>query len=307
MIGKIEKIKDIREVWPKEDKDFTPWLCENMDELGQCIGVELGGAENEVTTGNFFVDIIAKDGNDNNVVIENQYGKSNHDHLGKLLTYASTFNAKGAVWIVEQASTEHITAINTLNEHYNGCDFFLVKLEAVRIGDSNIAPLFTKLAGPDESTSLIKKHNELDDEKKKEQYNFWSRFVTKCVELNYKSFSTHTPSKGPFMTSGSGIGGVYYQCWAFKSTVRIELKFNKPDKEDNRTLFNKLKEKQALIESFYGRKLVWVDNDTEKMCSLREDHGGGTSQDESDMDDTILWCIESLRRLEEATKKYLKE
>src|SRR5215471_19803609 len=130
MIGKIQRIP-LREVWKHEAHDFTRWLRENLDVLDDVLDFSLSQAEREQPAGDFSVDIVATDDEGRSVIIENQFGKSDHDHLGKLVTYAASLDAKCAVWIVGDARPEHIQAVASLNES-KATAFYMVKLEGVR-------------------------------------------------------------------------------------------------------------------------------------------------------------------------------
>ena len=307
-IGTIEMVQNIRDVWPKEDADFTPWLCEHIDVVGKCIQRNLHDAQKEANTGSYFVDIVAKDDNEDSVIIENQYGKSDHDHLGKLLTYANSISdVKTAVWIVELASEEHVKAITALNEHYDGCDFFLLKLQAIKIDGSKPAPILTKLSGPDESTETVKFYNKRTSEKEHKFIRFWTRFIELCKKNKYTPFIGHNPSKGGFMTAGTGIAGFSYECWTNKASVWIELRLDSPEKERNSVQLQKIKKQLELSDKEYHDSLTWVDNDETRMSSIRMKYeGGGFESTGDELDSTIMWCIDNLRKLEQSTRKYLK-
>src|SRR5271155_920997 len=111
-LGDIKKLR-VRDYWKHEEHAFTPWLAqdENMEKLADAIALELQVEQIEVPVGPFSADILAKDTSGNYVVIENQFGKTDHDHLGKLLTYAATLGATAVVWIAEQFTDEHRKAI----------------------------------------------------------------------------------------------------------------------------------------------------------------------------------------------------
>jgi hypothetical protein len=141
MIGKISR-RPLREVWRHEERDFTVWLRDNIDVLTEQLGFELVNAEREQAAGNFSVDIVAETVDGRRVVIENQLERSDHDHLGKLLTYLASFEASVAIWIVSEPRPEHVLAITWLNQA-NLVDFYLFKVEAVVIGDSAAAPLLS--------------------------------------------------------------------------------------------------------------------------------------------------------------------
>ena len=114
MIGKLERLP-LREVWKHEAQDFTTWLEENIEILNESLDLSLSGAEREKRAGTLNVDLIAEDDAGNPVVIENQLEKSNHDHLGKLITYMSVIGSKTAIWI-GICSLSDIKRIETLTK-----------------------------------------------------------------------------------------------------------------------------------------------------------------------------------------------
>ena len=119
-LGKLEKIKDLRSVWKHEANDFTKWLSkeENLNTLSEEIGINIELISTEAKTGSFSTDILAVEANtDNKIIIENQLEATDHDHLGKIITYASGHDAKTIIWIVKSAREEHRQAIDWLNEH----------------------------------------------------------------------------------------------------------------------------------------------------------------------------------------------
>ncbi|MCR5765664.1 MAG: hypothetical protein K6G09_06785, partial [Treponema sp.] len=155
MIGKIEKVP-LRDIWKHEANDFTKWLQNNIDVLSEVINLPLTNVEREQTTGNFYVDLTAEDNSGKTVIIENQLEKSNHDHLGKTITYLSSMDAATAIWIVSEPRPEHVSAINWLNES-TAANFYLLKIEGVKIGNSDPAPLLTLIVGPSEETENVGK------------------------------------------------------------------------------------------------------------------------------------------------------
>ena len=177
MIGKIKRVS-LREVWKHEANDFTKWLEENLDVLSETIDLKLSNVEREKDAGDFSVDLVAEDGSGNPVIIENQLGKSNHEHLGKIITYLTSLGAKTAIWIVSEARPEHINAISWLNEG-SSASFYLLKIEAIQIDDSKPAPLLTLIVAPSEEGRVI------GDKKKEmaERYEIRQRFWTKFLDL----------------------------------------------------------------------------------------------------------------------------
>ncbi|MEY2840252.1 MAG: hypothetical protein RJB60_2551 [Pseudomonadota bacterium] len=100
-IGKLQRVP-LREVWKHEAYDFTQWLQQNLDVLNTALGLNLVNAEREQAAGSFSIDLVAEDDGGGTVVIENQLEKSNHDHLGKLITYVTAMQARAAVWIISE-------------------------------------------------------------------------------------------------------------------------------------------------------------------------------------------------------------
>lgn len=131
-LGKLEKV-DLRKVWSHEARDFSAWLAkeENLRELGETIGTELSLLGTEVDVGRYRIDVLALDSNtDHKVVIENQLEPTNHDHLGKVITYAAGLDAKYLVWIVKDVLPEHQKAIEWLNEYLDEeIRIFLLRIE----------------------------------------------------------------------------------------------------------------------------------------------------------------------------------
>src|SRR5205085_6047016 len=125
------------------------WLENNLDILENVFDFKLTTRTREHSTGNFSVDLVAEDDSGNIVIIENQLEKSNHDHLGKIITYLASVDASKAIWIVSEPRQEHIKAISWLNES-GLAEFYLLKIQGIKIGDSHPAPLLTLIVGPSE-------------------------------------------------------------------------------------------------------------------------------------------------------------
>lgn len=162
-IGKLEKV-NITKVWPKEDAYFTPWLAkeENIAILSEEINIDLEVQEYEKQVGPFRADILCKDtATEHFVVIENQYGKTDHTHLGQILTYASGLNALTVIWIAERFVEEHRAALDWLNSNTNETvGFFGVEIELYKIGDSEPAPMFNIVSKPNNWSKTVKRNAE---------------------------------------------------------------------------------------------------------------------------------------------------
>ena len=153
-MGRVERV-EVRSVWPDEAQDFTPWLAENLALLGNELELDLELVESEAAVGDFSLDILAKDKRSGRpVAIENQLGRSDHQHLGQLLTYAAGHDAGTVVWIASGFRDKHRLAVEWLNRGTNEeIDFYAVEVSVIRIGDSLPAPLFQMVARPPRRTS----------------------------------------------------------------------------------------------------------------------------------------------------------
>ena len=145
------KCKDLRDAWPDEAKDFTPWLAKNIDLLSEAIHIPLESEDTEVSVDQFKADILARNTNDPNdrsaVLIENQLNSSDHSHLGQSLTYLAGLDAQAVIWIARQFEEAHLSAVRWLNEN-TPVAFFAVQVKVIQIDDSPLAPLFVVQGKP---------------------------------------------------------------------------------------------------------------------------------------------------------------
>ncbi len=158
--GKLEKV-DLSQLWNGESPDFTAWLSqeENITDLGNAIGLELEVQEKEEKAGVFQADILCKDVlTDHFVLVENQLERTDHAHLGQLMTYAAGLEAVTIIWIAKTFSEEHWAALDWLNNITDeSINFFGVEIEAYKIGDSLPAPNFNIIVKPNDWTKQAKK------------------------------------------------------------------------------------------------------------------------------------------------------
>lgn len=184
-LGKMERISDLRQIWKHEALDFSKWLAEeeNLSLLSETIGIEIRLEELEASVGNFFVDIFAKEeGTGRKIIIENQLEETNHDHLGKIITYASGKSAEVVIWIVKYARDEHRQAMEWLNQHTDeNIGFFLVEIELWKIGSSPLAPKFNVVVRPNDWGKNVKMQESLS-ETQKLRLEFWQKFADYASE-----------------------------------------------------------------------------------------------------------------------------
>lgn len=201
-VGSIKTI-EIQDVWPKEAADFTPWLKKDIGELDKVLGLGLTNPRDEVGAGDFKIDLVA-DTNLGEVVIENQFGRSDHRHLGQLVTYLANRDVQRAIWIVEGGRPEHVRAIEMLNERGLG-QIWLVKVQAIKIGDSLAAPLFTVVVEPSDIEEPPEPTVITPTQVKKRDFlaAVYAQAMDGDIDSPFKHLSPsihgiqHTPARGP--------------------------------------------------------------------------------------------------------------
>lgn len=268
-IGKLERV-DLREVWEHEAHNFTQWLQENIDQLNEALDLTLVNVDREQEAGSFSIDLVAEDEGGGTVIIENQLEKSNHDHLGKLITYLTSMEAKAAIWIVSDPRPEHVAAVAWLNES-NSAQFYMVKVEAVRIGDSPAAALFTLIVGPSEDAK------EVGRTKKEiaERYSIRKRWWTQLVERSSRVSKLHahiTPGEYSWIGTSSGVRGLNLNYVVTQDECAAELYIDrgKDAEDENKAIFDQLQAKQSDIEKAFGASLSWERLEGKRACRIRK-------------------------------------
>lgn len=189
---KLEKISP-RKQWKNEQYDFTPWLADNLQELGDAINMNLEFIESEKPVGPYFADILAKEMDSNNlVVIENQLEKTDHDHLGKCLTYTSVLGAKTVVWISTKFTDEHRQAFEWLNENTNSeLSFFAIELSLLKVSNDVASVVFDVVASPNNIVKVAHDKKQLSNTENL-QYKFWQDFRD-AISGDFKNLQTPRP------------------------------------------------------------------------------------------------------------------
>ena len=296
MIGRIERVK-LREVWPLE-AEFTTWLSENMDRLGEAIGLWLTDAEVEKAAGAFSADIVAQAQDGTRVVIENQLERSDHDHLGKLITYLTMLEAKAAVWIVADPKPDHVGAVTWLNES-SSASFYLVKLEAVRIGDSDRAPILTLITGPsEEGRNVVGVKEELDAVSGVRQ-RFWTQLLAGARERTPR-YATAQPCSFPWLQASAGVPGIMYSYVIRKRDCEVGVAIQRLDPDWNGRVFDSLLTCRTEIEGGFGEELLWDRAEAVTYSYVRHPMAVGGHQIEEKWPEVQEAMIDAMVRLERA-------
>jgi hypothetical protein len=305
-IGKLERV-ELREVWKHEALDFTKWLQENLDVLNEVLDLSLSSAEREQSAGSFNVDLVAEDETGNAVVIENQLEKSNHDHLGKIITYVAAIDAKAAVWIVKDPRPEHVGAVSWLNQS-SPVGFYLLKVEAVKIGDSLAAPLLTLIVGPsEESREAGETKMELA-----ERYTIRRRFWTELLDRAKQKTKLHSaisPTQDNWVGTTAGERGLVLNYVIRKHEVNVELYIDrgKDADDENETIFDTLAASKAAIEDAFGAPLEWQRLEGKRACRIKKEIGLGGYRDEAKWPAIQDAMIDAMVRLDRALRPYIRK
>ena len=307
-LGKIKVIKNLREVWANEATDFTKWLAEeeNLKLLSNTIGIELELIKTEASVGRYNVDILAKDLNTNsNVVIENQIEDTNHDHLGKLITYAAGHDVSLAIWIVRKAKEEHAKAVEWLNEHSDdNIGFFLLEIQLLQIDDSNPAPIFNIVVKPNEWAKAIKADNESKEltNTKQKQLKFWSD-LKEYIENKDVSLSCQTPRPQNWynFSIGTSVAHLCFIVNTQKQRISCELYIPK-----NKKLYEYLSQRKEEIESKLG-KCDWVDASKASRIIVRSYLDEVMSDDEEKRMNEFKWLHSELLLLKKVFTPLIKD
>lgn len=282
-LGKLEKVP-LRKAWNHEAFDFTNWLAteENLRILSDEIGIDIKLTQTEANVGNFNVDILAETENTGKkVIIENQLEPTDHDHLGKLITYASGYDAEIIIWIVDNVRDEHKKAIDWLNEHTDeDINFFLIRMELWKIGDSPYAPKFLLVSQPNDWAKTIKKSvNTISlTDTKVLQLEFWNKFKeyaqNKITKLKLrKTYPQHWYD----ISLGMSEAHLSLSALPTDKIIRCEVWIG-----DNKDLFRQFQNNKDSIEQDLGEKLNWMDLPNKKARRI-------LITKEADINDTSKW------------------
>lgn len=259
-IGKLERIDDLRTIWKHEAHDFSVWLAEeeNLALLGETVGLDISLIKLEEKVGGFSADIYAEEENTGKkIIIENQLEDSNHDHLGKIITYASGTDASYVIWVVKRARDEHRRAIEWLNEHTTeDVNFFLLEIELWKIGHSEPAPKFNVVERPNNWAKEEKKSASQITESNQKSLDFWTSFNDYAAQNKAftQAFSLRKPSPQHWYDLSIGYSNMY---------ISMNLQFKKNTVDigiyipDDMNQYQKFYEHKDAVEEKLGKQVIW--------------------------------------------------
>lgn len=303
-LGTLKEITDLRSIWPHEALNFTPWVAENVDLLADAVGLDITVDETESSVGDFNVDIYASEtGTDRKIIIENQLEDTDHDHLGKLITYASGKGADVVIWVVKHAREEHKAAVEWLNNHTDDkIGFFLCEIKLFQIGDSQIAPSFTVVERPNDWTKEIRKTASANPTQQ-QRLEYWQAFNDYAFsDANFsRIFNKRKPTTDHWMDFSIGSSACHIAVSQIqkRKAVDVELYIN-----DDKELFKSLFAHKDEIEKNMEMELEWKELPERKASRI-------LIEKTVDLDDRATWpeqfdyIMDTCIKMKRAFKRYL--
>ena len=303
-LGTLKEFTDLRSIWPHEALNFTPWVAENVDLLADAVGLDITVDETESSVGDFNVDIYASEtGTDRKIIIENQLEDTDHDHLGKLITYASGKGADVVIWVVKHAREEHKAAVEWLNNHTDDkIGFFLCEIKLFQIGDSQIAPAFTVVERPNDWTKEIRKTASANSTQQ-QRLEYWQAFNDYAFsDANFsRIFNKRKPTTDHWMDFSIGSSACHIAVSQIqkRKAVDVELYIN-----DDKELFKSLFAHKDEIEKNMEMELEWKELPERKASRI-------LIEKTVDLDDRATWpeqfdyIMDTCIKMKRAFKRYL--
>lgn len=308
-LGELIKLNP-RDVWPNEAQDFTPWVAENLQELGSVLGLELELEAREVGVGPFSLDLLARDLNgDRPVVIENQFGPTDHDHLGKLLTYAAGLDGGVVVWIGENFREEHRQALDWLNQRTDGAThFFGVGIEVFQVDESRPAVRLQLIAKPNQWQKIQKARGASAVSERGERYRQYFQELIDELREEHRFTNARIAQPVNWYSFASGTAGVTFGAvFTRGSQARTELYIGTSEGETNHQLFNWLKDRADDIQREVGADLEWEDLEDKLACRIALYRDGAIESDAAELREIRAWHLDKLLRFDSTFRKRLEE
>jgi hypothetical protein len=300
-LGDLKPV-DVRELWPSEARDFTPWLAANIDRLGEALGMDLEITAREAEIGDFSLDVLAKDlGTGRHVVIENQFGATDHDHLGKVITYAAGVDAAAVIWLTESVRDEHRQALEWLNRRAGAeIRFFAVAIEVVRIDESRPAVIFKPIVSPNEWQTVTREAVERQTSPRAEAYRRYFQVLIDELREKHRFTGARVGQPQSWYLFPSGVQGVNYgTSFARGGRVRAEVFIDQGEPERNKALFDSLFVQNVAIEREFGESLEWERLDDRRASRVATYRVGNIEQSEEELANIRNWAIDRLLRLKQ--------
>lgn len=303
-LGILKKI-DLREAWKHEALDFTKWLAreENLALLSEEIGIDINLIQTEASVGSFNVDILAEDSNGRKIIIENQLEVTNHDHLGKIITYASGYDAEIIIWIVKDVRNEHKQAIDWLNEHTDEkINFFAIKMELYQIENSPYAPKFQIICKPNAWAKIMKAPSSPLTDRKLKLLDFWTA-LNEYLENKNSKIHPQKPSSDHWNDISIGTSKAHICLTALGKDKKIGCELYIPD---NKEFYYYLAENKENIEKLFGESLYWQELKDRKASRISVSRNDFDLYDNKNWQTDFEWFEEKSLKFKKAICPYIK-
>jgi len=306
-LGKLNRL-DPRVQWSDESKDFTPWLASQagLNLLGETLGLELESEDTEVYVGNYRADIVAKDAISNEyVVIENQLSSTYHDHIGKLLTYAASFEAGTVVWIARKFREEHRQALDWFNEiTIKDVDFFGIEIELLQISDSPYAPNLKIVSKPNEWTRSVRSEKQSLTEGDTLKLEYWTSF-NEYIGNNNLRINQRKAGAQHWYDITIGKSGVHFSLTLRTNKKDIACEVYMGD-ENAKYLFRHLYSAKDEIETIIGKDIEWKELPEGKSSRIVLRNSLDPTKKDN-WENCFKWYTETVERFRNAFVKRIKE
>jgi len=296
-LSKLERVP-LREAWKHEANDFTPWLAEedNLNTLADALGLpELALVATEHWVGEFKLDILCTSG-DEQVIIENQLEKTNHTHLGQILTYAAGTGARKVIWVAESFRPEHVAALDFLNQNTtDDLNFFAVEVELWRIGDSPLAPKFEVVAKPNEWAKTGREQAKAAAHAtpaKQRQLKLWQALVDK-VAAEAPQIKPQKPQPQHWLNISIGRSGFGLNPTVSHKDDRLGVEVY-IHHADSKKMYQALLAQKASIEQALGFELDWQELPDAHACRIATWRQDSPIEDEAQWGDYLNWFVQRI-------------
>jgi hypothetical protein len=308
-LSKLERVP-LRNAWKHEAKDFTPWLAEedNLNTLADALDLsELVAVATEHSVGDFKLDILCTDG-DEQVIIENQLDKTNHNHLGQIIAYAAGVDAKKVIWVAESFRPEHAAAFEFLNENTtDDLSFFAVEVELWRIGDSPLAPKFEVVVKPNEWVKSGREQARAAASMtptKQLQQRFWMALIEKLA-VTAPKIRPQKPRPRHWLNNSIGRSGFALNITANTRDKRLGVELWIPG-EGAKQHFINLSAQKEKIEEKLGFELDWQPLPDAIACRIASWYPNASILDESRWDEYLDWLTDRLVKMDKVLRPIVK-
>jgi len=310
-LGRLERV-ELRDVWNNEATDFTPWLAraENLEALSEALSMDLESTGTEKSVGAYRADMLCTDAfSGNSVLIENQLEKTNHSHLGQILTYSAGLNVKTIIWIASRFTDEHRAALDFLNEiTEEGVSFFGLEVELWKIGNSAPAPKFNIVSRPNTWTKNVRESTYVDDDLslvKRQQLAYWTAFK-EHMDNNKCTVRCQNPTPRHWMNMSIGRSGFWLNAKVNSLKSRISVSFNMKTPQ-NKLIYQVFVDEKDKIEENFGSSLVWSELPNKSTSNVALSLENTDFRNEKDWENQFDWLANKLEKLDLVFRKRVRE